>query len=76
MGHDHGHHHHDGESMSDGRLIVAVAINLVLTVAQLIGGAVSGSLALVADALHNFNDASSLGIALYARRVAARSTSS
>ena len=58
--------------MSDGRLIVAVVINGLLTVAQLIGGMVAGSLALVADAMHNFSDAASLGIALFARRVARR----
>lgn len=65
-------HHHDTEGMSDGRLIVAVAVNLLLTVAQIIGGAVSGSLALVADAVHNLSDASSLVIALIARKVARR----
>lgn len=40
----------------------------MLTVVQIIGGLVSGSLALIADALHNFSDAGSLAIALIARR--------
>jgi len=56
----------------DGRLIFAVAINVLLTVAQIAGGLVSGSLSLVADALHNLNDAASLAIALCARRIARR----
>jgi len=43
-----------------------------LTVAQVIGGGLAGSLALVADALHNLNDAASLGIALAARRISRR----
>jgi cobalt-zinc-cadmium efflux system protein len=68
---DHGHGH-DPEGMGDGRLIAAVAVNLLLTLAQVIGGVVSGSLALVADALHNLNDAASLGIALVARRISRR----
>ena len=45
---------------------------MLLTVAQIVGGVLSGSLALVADALHNLNDAASLGLALLARRIARR----
>ncbi len=68
MGHDH-HHHHDIDIMDDRRLIWAIAINMLLTLAQIIGGIVSGSLALIADALHNFSDAASLLIAWVARRI-------
>jgi len=69
MPHDHAHHHIDPKA-GDGRLIGAVAVNLGLTVAQIIGGILSGSLALIADALHNLSDAASLVIALIARRIA------
>lgn len=55
--------------MGDQRLGWAIAINMLLTLAQVIGGIVSGSLALIADALHNFSDAASLLIAWVARRV-------
>ena len=61
--------HHPHESDSDRSLLVAVGINVLLTLAQAIGGIVSGSLALVADALHNLSDAASLGIALFARTI-------
>lgn len=75
-GHDHakGHHGHSHgeEHLSDRQLVVAVAINVLLTFAQIIGGIVSGSLALIADALHNFSDAASLGLALFARRIGRR----
>lgn len=67
-----GHHHHHVGELSDKRLVAAVGVNLLLTVAQIIGGVISGSLALVADALHNLNDAASLGLALFARRIARR----
>lgn len=70
-GHAHGHHH-DAAATGDGRLAWAVAVNVLLTVAQIAGGLVSGSLALVADAVHNLSDAAALGIALFARRVARR----
>ncbi len=67
-GHDH-HHHHDIEGMGDRRLIWAIAINMVLTLVQVVGGIISGSLALIADALHNFSDAAALLIAWVARRI-------
>ena len=69
-GHGHGHGHGHGASGSDRSLVIALLLNLFLTVGQLIGGIVSGSLALIADALHNFSDATSLGIAIFARKIA------
>lgn len=61
------HHHHTPDS--DRGLFVAVGINVLLTLAQVIGGIISGSLSLIADALHNLSDAASLGIALFARTI-------
>ena len=58
--------------MSDARLVWAVFVNVGLTVAQIVGGVLSGSLALIADALHNFSDAASLGLALFARKIGRR----
>ncbi len=71
-GHEHNghhHHHHNLEVIGDRRLGFAIIINILLTVAQVIGGVVSGSLSLIADALHNFSDASSLLIAYAARKI-------
>ena len=56
------HAHHTGIE-NDRRLLAAVSVNVLLTLAQVIGGVISGSLSLIADALHNFSDAASLGIA-------------
>ena len=67
----HEHHHHLGEA-SDKRLSLAVAVNVLLTVVQVGGGLVSGSLSLIADALHNLGDAAALGIALFARKISRR----
>ena len=72
MGHGHAHGHSHAEGMSDRRLVGAVAVNVLLTLAQIVGGVVSGSLSLVADALHNLNDAASLALALFARRMGRR----
>ena len=61
-------HHHQGVQTDSG-LLVAVTINVLLTVVQVAGGIISGSLSLIADALHNLSDAASLGIALFARAI-------
>jgi cobalt-zinc-cadmium efflux system protein len=63
-------HSHVDEHLSDGRLIAAIGLNLLLTLVEVIAGVLAGSLALLADALHNFNDCGALVIALVARRVA------
>ncbi|MBO6601695.1 MAG: cation transporter [Roseicyclus sp.] len=74
MPHDHAHHHHHhaDPSVGDWRLALAVGVNIGLTVVQVIGGVLSGSLALIADALHNLSDAMALIIAFVARRIARR----
>jgi cobalt-zinc-cadmium efflux system protein len=68
----HGHHHHVDPEAGDRRVFAAIAVNMGLTVAQIVGGVISGSLALIADALHNFSDAISLIIAFGARKIARR----
>ncbi|MBB3064992.1 cation diffusion facilitator family transporter [Limibacillus halophilus] len=68
----HHHHHHIDPSAGDAKVFWAVVVNLGLTVAQVIGGLLSGSLALIADAIHNLSDALSLVIAFFARKVARR----
>ncbi|MEZ5658106.1 MAG: cation diffusion facilitator family transporter [Burkholderiaceae bacterium] len=79
--HDHGqshghagHHHHAhlDPGSGDRRVWLAIWANGLLTVAQIIGGIVSGSLALIADAVHNLSDMGALIIAFVARRVARR----
>ena len=47
MPHDH-HHHHIDPDAGDARMAWAVVVNMVLTLAQVVGGLLSGSLALTA----------------------------
>ena len=68
----HHHHHHVDPDAGDARVFWAIVVNLGLTVAQAVGGLFAGSLALIADALHNFSDAVSLIIAFAARKIARR----
>ena len=51
MSHNHSHHEVQGKN-----LLFSIVLNIVITVAQVIGGILSGSLALISDALHNFSD--------------------
>jgi cobalt-zinc-cadmium efflux system protein len=58
------------------RMLVALAINLALLVAEVVGGILTGSLALLADAGHVLSDAGAIGLALGAAALAARPGSS
>ena len=58
--------------MTRRRLTWALALAAAYMLAELIGGVVSGSLALIADAGHMLSDAASLGLALFALWISAR----
>lgn len=73
--HTRGHHHHHVDPEAGDRAVaMAVLVNVALTVAEIIGGILSGSVALIADAVHNLSDAASLAIAWFARRIGRRPT--
>ena len=57
-------HHVQGK-----KLFITVVLNIIITLSQIIGGLVSGSLALLSDALHNFSDVLALLIAYVANRL-------
>ena len=67
-GHNHGHAH--GSTPSDEKsrrgLAFTLALVLVYMVAEVVGGLLSNSLALLADAGHMLSDAAALGLALFA----------
>ena len=76
MGDGHGHGHSHGAVTATGRhrkrLVLVIAITATIFVAEVIGGLVSGSLALLADAGHMLTDVAGLVIALVASVLAAR----
>lgn len=71
-----GHHHHSHSTrVNSSKVLFTIVLNLLLTVAQLIGGIVSGSLALISDTLHNFSDVISLLITYVANRAVRKKAS-
>ena len=70
MSHDHDHARAAGGNRA--RLAIALGITLTVLVAELVGAAVSGSLALLGDAGHMSSDGIGLAVALVASMVAAR----
>ena len=77
MGHGHSHNHsHSHHGDFNGRnLLISIVLNIAITVAQVVGGIVSGSLALLSDALHNFSDVISLVISYIANKLVKRKAS-
>lgn len=75
-GHDHAGHGHDHvptvTADSERRVRWALLLTAGFMLAEIVGGIVSGSLALLADAGHMFSDSASLGMALVAFRLGAR----
>ena len=68
------HHHETSHLTATGSrpLKIALAIVLVVMVAEVIGGILSGSLALLGDAGHMLVDALALGLSLFALTIARR----
>ena len=69
MSHKHSH------SSTGIRLLITVILNVFITVAEIIGGIISGSLALISDAMHNFSDAVSVIISYIAIKLKGRDNS-
>ena len=59
-------------SIKGRNLLITIFLNIAITIAQLIGGLVAGSMALISDAVHNFSDVLSLIISYAAARISGR----
>src|SRR4051812_2549372 len=76
--HSHGHtaqdgpHSHDAAASNQRRLLVVLSLTTAYLVAEVVGGLLTGSLALLADAGHMLADVVGLGMSLGALRIAAR----
>jgi cobalt-zinc-cadmium efflux system protein len=77
MSHSHSHNpSHQHKSDLKGRnLLISIFLNILITVAQVIGGLISGSLSLLSDALHNSSDVVSLVISYFAAKLSRKNAS-
>jgi len=64
--------HHQHQTVSGKNLFLTILLNIGITIAQIIGGFISGSLALLSDAVHNLSDVLALIISYIANRLSHR----
>lgn len=69
MGH---HHHHHGVGKSTKNLKIAFFLNLSFTIIEFVGGLITGSLAILSDALHDLGDSFSIGLSWYFQNLSER----
>lgn len=74
MAHTHAHPHAHPD-LKGRKLLLSFVLNIFITLAQFVGGLLSGSLSLLSDALHNFSDVLSLGVSYVANRYATKTAS-
>ncbi|MDG3582983.1 cation diffusion facilitator family transporter [Galbibacter pacificus] len=74
MGHMHPHTH-SHTPLKGRNLFISIVLNIIITASQVVGGIISGSLALLSDALHNFTDVVSLVISYVANRLTGKKAS-
>jgi cobalt-zinc-cadmium efflux system protein len=73
LAHSHPHGDHDHGRGADRRaLAITFVLTAAFTIVEVVGGLITGSLALLADAGHMLSDALSLGVALFAVWLAGR----
>lgn len=61
--------HYNHRHFKEGHLIIVMLLNFVITLVEVIGGIISGSLSLLSDALHNFSDGISVIVSFIAIRL-------
>ncbi|CAM4444221.1 cation diffusion facilitator family transporter [Flavobacterium terrigena] len=71
----HNHVHIAKNNVKANNLVYSILLNLLITLAQVVGGIISGSLALISDALHNFSDVLSLVFSLFAHKLSRKKAS-
>lgn len=74
-GHHHGHNHSHGHSANKKALLVSFLLIATFMVVEVIGGLLTNSLALLADAGHMLSDAAALGLSFFALKLGERKAS-
>lgn len=70
--HNREHHHHDHHHSSEANIGLAFLLNLLFTIIEFIGGWLTNSTAIMADAVHDLGDSLSLGFGWLLQRLSKR----
>ncbi|MEH6657061.1 cation diffusion facilitator family transporter [Leeuwenhoekiella marinoflava] len=78
MKHNHGHQHEHNHQHSHRKngLSLAFWLNLIFAVIEVVGGILTNSTAIIADAFHDFIDAIAIGIAVLFEKISGKKRSS
>jgi len=72
--HEHNHsdavHTHDVSKLSGKKIFWVTFLNATITIAEVVGGMLSGSLALLSDAVHNLSDTVAIALSYFANKIA------
>lgn len=60
------------DRISGRKIFFVTLLNAVITIAEIIGGIISGSLALLSDALHNLSDTMAVALSYFAYKISRR----
>ncbi len=74
-GHSHSHHHHHHDP-AGGRIATAFFLNLSFTIVEFIGGLLTNSTAILADAVHDLGDTLAIGLGWFLQRQGRKAASS
>lgn len=69
MNNNYTHSHFNIDDNNSWKLIIVIILNFIITIAEIIGGLVSNSLALISDSLHNLSDAAAILLSYIAIRI-------
>lgn len=70
---DHKHNHLISiDDNNSWKLVLVIVLNFIITIAEVIGGLISNSLALISDSLHNLSDAAAILLSYIAIRISGK----
>lgn len=69
---DHNHTHDKDNNLAGKEIFWVTVLNATITLTEIVGGLLSGSLALLSDAMHNLSDTIAIALSYFANKLARR----
>ena len=61
-------HNHEHNHKTEENILIAFILNISFSIFEIIGGIITGSIAIISDAIHDAGDAISIGISYFLER--------